>query len=238
MGMGEVSDDATVEELKLNQAELARALGVSRQAIYNRLKKSGNTFSHGEWQTIIRHMREVNSNSLSNVLSFLRNEGIIGDDQVKAVTVPPIRAISLADLNASKIEAVIPDFGVFREAESNCLEQLAELILSSDIKVDVFIGSTEGAEEFKSAIGKWSEWKHSGKLAVYDVSIFQQPSQFPFCFCVSVKNSLQIRYLTCIGNQFVEPDQSVYRSIFKSATSTASHLLKPTQLPEPSPLRA
>ena len=183
-------------------------------------------------------MREVNSSSLINVLSFLRNEGIIGDDQVKAVTVPPIRAISLADLNASKFEAVLPDFGVFRDAESNCLDQLAELILSSDIEVDVFIGSMEGAEELKSAIGKWSEWKHSGKLPVYNVSIFLQPAQFPFCFCVSVKNSLQNRFLTCIGNQFVEPDQSVYRSIFRSATSTASRLPGPTQLSEPSPIRA
>lgn len=236
--MGDVSDGDIVEELKLNQAELARALGVSRQAIYNRLKKPGNAFSDGEWQTIIRHMREVNSSSLSNVLSFLRNEGIIGDDQVKAVAVPPIRAISLVDLNASRIEAVIPDFGVFREAESNCLDQLAELISINEIEIDIFIGSAEGAEEFKSAINQWSEWKHSENLPTYNIRTFPQPSQYPFCFCIRVKNSLHVRYLTCIGNQFVEPDQSVYRSIFRSAISATSPLPDIAQRPEPSPKRA
>lgn len=209
----------------LSDEQIGHFIGKTRQAVNRGLKSSQKEnapryFKPEDLLAIFNELKAIDHQALNDVAEYIKSQGI-DLNQIKInPDSAPIEIVNFTHSKPTDIIAIIPDFYLFSTKYAKSWARLVKLITHEQVPTTVYFGTDMERKSFNDLIVNTARVQGDVDVEKIDcrLGLLKDTDRYTFMFNVAFDPAAaQRRFLTCINDKYVEPDQRLYAKVFHYA---------------------
>ena len=202
----------------LTDQEIGEIIGKSRQAVNQGLKRNELYFSQLQWEKLYSTLvKRAGQEKIVQLENYIADTNIDISEVKRQLSGRRIEAKSPSDYKFSKITVLIADLIHFFQEQPNCGAEIVRTVIQC-VKLDKdfeILTNTGTQKHFFLELVRQTDPDATILRAVKDkIAVIVEADQYPIILSFELNDGYERAFLTCIQDNFIEPSQKSYATIF------------------------